>query len=107
MQHLLLPALEFASVSLHSSFWLRRRTPTGTGANRSTQSANGSRAIRRWKKNLLKKRKTEVRCGAFRWSAIDHWSRSRKKDVDTAGLLIEAVTKGSGICGEFFNELLQ
>src|SRR5216684_2329067 len=63
---------------------LRLRTPNGTGANSSTQSANGSRASRRGKTKSFLRRKDEGETEvppAGRQRSL--WTRSRKKDVDT------------------------
>src|SRR6266542_7103963 len=63
---------------------LRLRTPTGTGANRSTQSANGSRASRRGKTKSFLRRKDKGEPEAppvGRRRPLR--TRSRKKDVDT------------------------
>src|SRR6266852_4847411 len=62
----------------------RLRTPNGTGANSSTQSANGSRASRRGKTKSFLRRKDEGETEvppAGRQRSL--WTRSRKKDVDT------------------------
>src|SRR2546421_12222594 len=60
---------------------LRLRTPTGTGANRTTKSANGSRANRRGKTKTFPKKESPEAPPAGRRRPLR--TRSRKKDVDT------------------------
>src|SRR6266852_2517799 len=77
---------------------LRLRTPTGTGANRSTKSANGSRASRRGKnKNLSLEGKARESLRRLPLVGDDHYGQDEQRKMLTwSGPLMEAATGGSG-----------